>query len=123
MALREADVVAALRAGEVDFALETPLEPMLDALRARTVTTTAAFLKSEARDAIARLRAGLDEEERELLFLRVDRGLSFKEIARVLLASDGEDDLARGAAAARKRFERVKAKLRARAQAEGVLPP
>jgi RNA polymerase sigma-70 factor (ECF subfamily) len=66
---------------------------------------------------IERLREGLTPEERALLVLRLDRDLSWREVATVL-STEGEpvDE-----AALRKRFERVKAKLAERAREEGLL--
>jgi RNA polymerase sigma-70 factor (ECF subfamily) len=75
--------------------------------------------RDQARQAtLDRLREGLGPEERTLLVLRVDRGLSWSEVALVL----GDE---RGApveeAALRKRFERLKEKLAERARQEGLL--
>ena len=57
---------------------------------------------------LARIAARLDLEERSLLLLRVERRLSWKDIARVLSdAGDPVDDVA-----VRKRFDRLKKKIR-----------
>jgi RNA polymerase sigma-70 factor (ECF subfamily) len=81
--------------------------------RLRTQGTTQ--LREEQLGRIARLRAQLDPDDQAVLTLRVDRGLEWSEIARVL-AEEGDalDDaaLARAAASLRKRFERLKATLR-----------
>ena len=53
-------------------------------------------------------------DEQSLLTLRVDRGMSWAEIAHILDEGAGEPAL-------RKRFERVKRKLRDLAAAEGLL--
>src|SRR5512142_126754 len=66
---------------------------------------------------IERLRDRLFPEERALLVLRLDRDLSWREVACVL-AAEGE---AVDEAALRKRFERIKAKLAQRAKEEGLL--
>jgi RNA polymerase sigma-70 factor (ECF subfamily) len=65
-------------------------------------------------DVYAQIRAELEEEDQTLLVLRVDKNLSWKEIAQVLLgeAADGEA-IDRKAATLRKQFERVKERLRA----------
>jgi len=66
---------------------------------------------------VERLREHLTPEEQSLLILRVDRQLSWREVAVVL--ADGReppDD-----ATLRKRFERLKAKLGRLARAEGLL--
>jgi RNA polymerase sigma-70 factor, ECF subfamily len=70
--------------------------------------------EQRADDVYAQIRGELDEEEQTLLVLRVDKDLSWREIAQVLC---GEDALAgeveRKAATLRKQFERVKERLRA----------
>jgi RNA polymerase sigma-70 factor (ECF subfamily) len=68
---------------------------------------TAPFMKTEAKDPLAALRASLDAEEQTLLFLRVDQQLSWREIATVM-SSSGE---AVEEAALRQRFQRVKERL------------
>ncbi len=60
---------------------------------------------------VARLRRSLTPDEHTLLVLRVDRGLSWDEVASVLA---GERPIS--AAALRKRFERIKSKLARRAR-------
>jgi RNA polymerase sigma-70 factor (ECF subfamily) len=66
---------------------------------------TAPFLKTEAKDKLAALRATLDADEQTLLFLRIDQKLSWREIAQVMSESGIEE------AALRKRFERLKERL------------
>ncbi len=63
------------------------------------------------------LRARLSPDEQTLLVLRLDRGLSWREVATVL-AEEGEglDE-----AALRKRFERLKERLARMAREEGLL--
>jgi RNA polymerase sigma-70 factor (ECF subfamily) len=87
-------------------------------LAAEVRSTTALHLRQTGKDALAELRASLDPEEQTLLVLRVDRGLAWEEIAHVL--ADG--DAAPSTAALRKRFERLKEKLRNDARARGLLP-
>ena len=59
------------------------------------------------------IRQTLDAEDQMLLVLRVDRDLSWREIAIIILGdATGEDELTRKAATLRKQFERVKAHLR-----------
>ena len=69
------------------------------------------------RQGIDKLREQLAPDEQTLLVLRLDRELSWREVATVL-ADDGE---AVDEAALRKRFERLKGKL-ARARARGGAP-
>jgi DNA-directed RNA polymerase specialized sigma24 family protein len=64
-------------------------------------------------DRFAALRGQLDEEEQVILMLRVDRELGWRDIARVLTEDGADDDVDRVAATLRKRFERIKAKIRA----------
>lgn len=75
-------------------------------------SSTAPFRRSEVKSKLRALRDALRPEERELLVLRVDRELEWAEVARIL----GEDP-----ATLRKRFERIKEKLRAHAQRAGLL--
>jgi len=91
--------------------------PEIYAAAEKVRTTTLAYLRSETKDRFARLREALDPGDRELLILRVDRGLPWRDVARVLAPSgdiDDEETLARDTARLRKRFERIKADLRAR---------
>lgn len=81
-------------------------------LAAAVRTQTAQWQKSEVRDRFAALRAQLSEEDRELLALRVDRGLGWREIAQVLQDGDDAAALTRRTAALRKRFERLKEQIR-----------
>ena len=76
-----------------------------------------AYARSSSADAIERLRASLEPEEQTLLTLRLHAGLSWKEVAAVLASPDRRLD----EAAVRKRFERLKLKLREMAKAAGVL--
>lgn len=88
-------------------------------------TATPTFLQTAVRAEVAALRAELDEDDRMLLTLRVDRGLPWRELAQVF--AEGDDAvldaaaLERQAAALRKRYERLKRRIRALAQARGVL--
>jgi RNA polymerase sigma-70 factor (ECF subfamily) len=67
----------------------------------------------EAGDRYAELRRTLDDDDQTLLVLRVDRELPWRDIAQVMLGEDATiDDLVRHAAQLRKRFERIKARLR-----------
>lgn len=69
------------------------------------------------RAGLDRLRAGLPPEDRTLLTLRLDRELEWDEVA-VVLSAAGEPVTA---ATLRKRFERLKDRLRELARAEGLL--
>ncbi len=89
--------------------------------RARSVTPQ--HLRSEVKRRVRKLRERLPREDQELLILRVDRGLSFKELAEILEPDDVAtgDARARAAARLRKRFESVKNKLRRLAREDGLL--
>jgi RNA polymerase sigma-70 factor, ECF subfamily len=76
----------------------------------RVRSETAIHLKTEVKDAYARLREQLDPEDHMLLGLRVDRKMAWADIARVLGSEPGS--VARDAASLRKRFERLKKRLR-----------
>jgi RNA polymerase sigma-70 factor, ECF subfamily len=69
------------------------------------------------REGLRRLRAMLDEDDRALLNLRVDRELEWDEIA-VVMSSDGRQVTSQ---TLRKRFERLKRRLRELALREGLL--
>lgn len=78
---------------------------------------TAPFKRSEVKDKIARLRESLDPEDQSLLFLRIDQGLSWAEVAEVVAAEGEPIDVA----TLRKRFERAKQRLRKLAEEQGLL--
>ncbi len=67
---------------------------------------------ASAEAALERLRATLAPDEQTLLTLRVHARLSWREIAAIVALDE---------AAVRKRFERLKVKLRKRAAGEGLL--
>jgi RNA polymerase sigma-70 factor (ECF subfamily) len=81
-------------------------------------TTTAAHLRTEVKDRVARLRASLDPAEQTLLVLRIDQRMAWEGIAEVM-AESGDPA---SAATLRKRFERLTEKLRKLAQDEGLIP-
>jgi RNA polymerase sigma-70 factor (ECF subfamily) len=87
------------------------------ALAGSIVASTAVRLEQRAQQ-LARLRGRLEEDEQTLLILRVDRGLSWGEVAEVLAGDDGKRP---EEAALRKRFERLKEKLARAAREEGLL--
>lgn len=72
-------------------------------------SATARHVRTEVKDQVARLRALLSPEEQTLLVLRVDRDMSWAEVADVM---DEE------APRLRKRFERIKRRLRAAVASE-----
>jgi RNA polymerase sigma-70 factor, ECF subfamily len=68
-------------------------------------------------DALARLRRSLGKDDQLLLTLRVDRELSWDDIAALLSATGKPLE----APALRKRYERLKDELRERARADGLV--
>ena len=97
------------------------LAPEIAELAAKLRTTTLEILRSEVKTAFRALRQELSEEDQELLSLRVDRDLSWRDIARIV-DPDDVDGLDQRAAALRKRFERVRGRLRELAGERGLLP-
>jgi RNA polymerase sigma-70 factor (ECF subfamily) len=89
-----------------------------EALANQVRSTTALHLRDTSKEALAKIRANLAPEEQTLLVLRIDQDLSWTEIAHVL-AGSGEPP---SEAMLRKRFERLKEKLRREAEALGLLP-
>jgi len=91
------------------------LSSVQDQLVVQARTASLPYLKTDARRRFRELREQLDSEDQTILILRVDRNLSWQEIARVLADDDlPDDELQRAAAALRKRFQRVKEDLRKR---------
>ena len=80
----------------------------LAGLVAEVRDSTAAYRKTEVKDAVREIRTKLPELDRALLALRVDQGLSWRDIADVL----SSEDEALSEATVRKRFERAKSRLR-----------
>jgi len=69
------------------------------------------------RDRLWQLRAALEPEEQTLLILRLDQEMPWNEVALVLSGKGEELD----PGAARKRFERIKAKLARMAKEQGLV--
>lgn len=86
------------------------IDELVDAVRTRTLP----YLRTEVKSEVRRLRAALDADDRDMLTLRIDRGMSWSEIAGVMLGDlEATDEaLAKEAARLRKRYERVKVQLR-----------
>lgn len=99
------------------------VQPWLDDLVARTRSQTQPHLRSEVKSEIRLLREQLRREDQDLLILRVDREMSWRDIAHALLPSSdaSEDDIRRLEAAARRRFTEVKKRLRKLAVEAGLL--
>jgi RNA polymerase sigma-70 factor (ECF subfamily) len=79
--------------------------PEIAELEATARTATAPWRRTEVKNAVSQLREGLSVEDQTLLILRIDRQMSWRKIAQIL-GDAGEPAL-------RKRFARIKDRLRA----------
>jgi len=96
----------------------------LSGLAEKIRSATKSYLKTQTKSRIAKLRESLPQADQMLLALRVDRQLSFQDLALVM--HDGEAELTavevtREASRLRKRFQAVKAKLLELGKREGLL--
>jgi RNA polymerase sigma-70 factor, ECF subfamily len=90
---------------------------------ARARSLTPAHLRTEVKDRWASIREALEEDDRTLLVLRVDRAMSWREIALVFGAgASAAEPPHRVEARLRKRFQLVKNEVRRRARQAGLLP-
>jgi RNA polymerase sigma-70 factor (ECF subfamily) len=88
-------------------------------------STTARYLRTDLKNGFTAIREALDPDDRSLLVLRVDRNLSWSDIARIMAPDDETDTDAkrvRVAARLRKRFQLIKDEIRRRARVEGLVP-
>jgi RNA polymerase sigma-70 factor (ECF subfamily) len=85
------------------------------AAEVRSLTSVAREARETER--IEKLRQTLAPDEQTMIILRFDRGLSWREVAEILEEEGAPVD----EAALRKRFERLKARLREQAIAEGLV--
>ena len=84
---------------------------------------TAPYLRTDARCALAAIREALSPDDRALLILRIDRRMSWREVAGIMLPEgDTPGTVNRLAARLRKRFQALKAEIREQARAAGVMP-
>lgn len=100
-----------------------PSGSALSAIAEQIRTETLPYLRTEVKDGFARLRQALPEDDRLLLVLRVDKGMSWNEVARVLQGEEGPGDAAaekREAARLRQRFATLKQELLERAREAGL---
>lgn len=110
-----ARVTRGQRHEDVPLSQASALQQLAAEVRATSMPQLAAV-----RDRFAEIRAQLEPDDQILLVLRVDRELPWREVAAVL--SEEGDDLDRVAAALRKRFERVKVRIRSLAIEAGLIP-
>ena len=87
------------------------------ALAEQVRSRTAPYQQTAIKDQIAKLREALEPDEQTLLFLRVDQGLAWTDVAAII-SEQGEPV---EVAALRKRFERAKTRLRKLAEEHGLL--
>ena len=85
-------------------------------LAERTKTITQTFRRPEVKEALDAIRGDLGPEDQTLLILRVDRRLTWREIARVMSPAETTTDeaITKRAVTLRKRFDRLKQELAAR---------
>ncbi|HTV26052.1 MAG TPA: RNA polymerase sigma factor [Polyangiaceae bacterium] len=103
-----------------------PEGSQLSALEQPPRSETASYLKTQRQSRMAALRESLPREDQELLVLRVDRKLAWRDLARVLLhsgdgSSPSDEGLDREAARLRKRFQIVKEQLYEMGRREGLI--
>lgn len=90
-----------------------PTTDSVSALVQQVQTETAQHLRTETKDRLAEIRAALEPDDQALLILRVDRQLSWRDIAQVFEDEGASTEaLDRRTAALRKRFNRLKDDLR-----------
>jgi RNA polymerase sigma-70 factor, ECF subfamily len=101
-----------------------PDSPEVLELAEQVRTTTMIHLRTETKNKFTALREQLEPDDRTLLILRVDRKLAWNEIAAIMADEDEPtpEDLRRGAATLRKRFERAKERLRKLAADQRLIP-
>ena len=87
----------------------------LSAAEAVAIQATSRSLSTTQQDIVESLRLSLSPEDRDLLVLRIERGLSWKEIAAAFLEDDETDAgvLDREAARLRQRFRSIRTNLKA----------
>jgi RNA polymerase sigma-70 factor (ECF subfamily) len=92
-------------------------------LAAQVRSRTQPHLRTSVKDRFVAIRDSLSEDDRALLILRVDRGMSWREIATSFSDGprDADGELGRVEARLRKRFQHVKESIRIRARTAGLL--
>ena len=106
--------------------LAVPQDTNFEAEAAKVRTTTLLYLRTEVKSRMREIREQLPQDDQTLLVLRIDRNLSWNELAAIM-SGLGEDlspqELSRWSARLRQRFQTVKEKLRTLAAKEGLLGP
>ena len=95
----------------------------IDELIADARSRTAPWLRTDVKDKWRALRETLSPDDRTLLVLRVDRGLAWTDVARVILGTDNPTPAAlqRETARLRKQFQLLKTQMRAKAREAGIV--
>jgi RNA polymerase sigma-70 factor (ECF subfamily) len=107
-------------AGAVPLSQLSHLSVLVDRVR----TETCQHLKTEVKSQLQQLREQLPPDDQTLLILRVDRGMSWRELAEVMWSEPEaatEEELGREAAKLRKRFQVAKERLRELVEQAGLL--
>jgi RNA polymerase sigma-70 factor (ECF subfamily) len=95
-----------------------------DEVAARIESASGTF-STTRRDQLDNVRASLSDEDRDLVVLRVERGLAWKEIAAAFLEDDDSspENLSREAARLRQRFRAIRTKIACAIAAPPKGPP
>jgi RNA polymerase sigma-70 factor (ECF subfamily) len=96
----------------------------LSGVAADVRSATLTYLRTETKTRAAELRESLSHEDQEILVLRIDKGLEWAELSRVLYDGEGVPDAAeikRESARLRKRFQVAKRRLLELARREGLV--
>src|SRR5262245_15053078 len=97
----------------------------LSAIAEQVRSATLSSMDEDRRARIEKLRRSLSPEERMILALRIDKGLAWNDLARVMRDEDAppldDEGTKRDAARLRKRFQSIKDKLVEQARREGLL--
>jgi hypothetical protein len=67
-----------------------PDSELLSQVALQVRTQTKPYLRTEAKSKLAELRDSLPDEDRTLLVLRIDKGMEWKDLARVMLGEEAE---------------------------------
>lgn len=100
---------------------QDPLSQVSDPLVVER-SRTRPYQRTDVKDRFAALRESLSPEEQSLLVLRIDRNLSWDEVARIMYDGDDsdEDELKRHTTNLRQRFRQLKLRLEEWARSEGL---
>lgn len=100
-----------------------PISQLTELIAAITTKAHTTHRSTLRREWLTAFRNELDDEERQLLILRLDRDMAWADIALVFLddAAACDDERKRESARLRKRFQLLRERLARRARAEGLL--